>query len=35
MDSTKTSQKLADKLNYLNLNDAYDIQKDKVRLLKT
>lgn len=32
-DSTKTSQKLADKLNYLN--DAYDIQKDKVRLLKT
>ena len=31
--STKTSQKLADKLNYLN--DAYDIQKDKVRLLKT
>lgn len=32
-DSTKTSEKLADKLNYLN--DAYDIQKDKVRLLKT
>lgn len=30
--STTTSQKLTDKLNYLN--NAYDIQKDKVTLLK-
>lgn len=32
-ESTKSSQKLRDKLVYLN--SAYDIQKDKVRLLKT
>lgn len=32
-ESTKTSEKLADKLNYLR--NAYDIQADKVRLLKT
>ena len=30
--STSTSQKLTDKLNYLN--NAYDIQKDKVKVLK-
>ena len=30
--STSTSQKLTDKLNYLN--NAYDIQKDKVNVLK-